>query len=132
MITEIVAPIVTGVSVSLIVFFVTRYFASTQAKKSAEIERKETERAETAKRNSEKIDDLTDLTMAMAQHKIVTIGNAYIKQGVVTANEVALIKAIYEPYHKRGGNGIAKEIVDEVDKLPFVADDGGKHAEIKK
>lgn len=132
MITEIITPVITGVSVSLIVFFVTRYFASTQAKKSAEIERKETERAETAKRNSEKIDDLTDLTMAMAQHKIVTIGNAYIKQGVVTANEVALIKAIYEPYNKRGGNGIAREIVEEVDKLPFVADDGGKHAEIKK
>lgn len=123
MILAIMTPIITGVSVSLIVFFVTRYFASTQAKKAAEIERKETERAETAKKNSDKIDALTELCKATAQHKIIVIGNEYLRQGAVTSSEKAVLEDIYNPYKALGGNSIAKAVMDEVEKLPVVAEE---------
>ena len=125
MITEIVAPIITGVSVSLIVFFVTRYFASIQAKKAAEIERKESERLNTAKMNADKIDALTRLTKAMAQHKIVTIGNNMIAQKVVTTSEKAMLEDIYKAYHESPlyGNGLGETVMEVVEKLPVVADE---------
>lgn len=112
-------PIITGVAVSLIVFFVTKYYSSVQAQKSVEMERKETERLETAKRNSEKIDDLTNLTMALAKHKILVIGSSCIKKGSITSGEKGILESIYEIYEKRGGNGTGKVIMQEVDKLPL-------------
>ena len=123
MILTIMTPIITGVAVSLIVFFVTRYYSAVQAKKAAEMERKETDRLETAKKNSDKIDALTDLCKATAQHKIITIGNAYIKQGVITASEKAVLEDIYRPYKALGGNSIAKSVMEEVERLPVVAEE---------
>ena len=122
MITTILTPIITGVSVSLIVFFVTRYYAAIHAKKEAEIERKETERAETAKKNSEKIDALTKLCCATAQHKIITISNEYIRHGNVTSREKQILMDIYEPYHQLGWNNYAEAAVAEVEKLPVTAE----------
>lgn len=123
MILTIMTPIITGVAVSLIVFFVTRYYSAVQAMKAAEMERKETDRLETAKKNSDKIDALTDLCKATAQHKIITIGNAYIKQGVITASEKAVLEDIYRPYKALGGNSIAKSVMEEVERLPVVAEE---------
>lgn len=115
--------ICTGVAVSLIVFFVTRFYSSTQAKKAAEMERKEAKRVSIAQKNSDKIDALTELTKATAQHKIVTIGNAYLAQKAITTNEKTMLEDIYEPYRKLGGNGLAKTIMDEVEKLPVVVEE---------
>lgn len=123
MLAGIISPIITGVTVSLVVFFVTRYYSAIQAKKSAEMERKETERLETAKRNSDKIDALTELCKATAQHKIIVIGNEYIKAGVVTASERGVLRDIYKPYKALGGNSIAKAVMDEVEHLPVVAEE---------
>lgn len=115
--------ICTGVAVSLIVFFVTRFYSSTQAKKAAEMERREAERAETARKNSEKIDALTSLCCATAQHKIITIGNEYIKQGAITSREKEILEDIYEPYAQLGWNHYAEAVVKEVRKLPLVVEE---------
>lgn len=123
MIMGILTPIITGVAVSLIVFFVTRFYSSTQAKKAAEMERREAERAETARKNGEKIDALTSLCCATAQHKIITIGNEYIKQGAITSREKEILEDIYEPYAQLGWNHYAEAVVKEARKLPLVVED---------
>lgn len=119
----IIMPIVEGVAISLIVFFVTRYYSQVQAKKTAELEHKEAERLNTAKMNSDKIDALTNLCKATAQHKIIMIGNEYLKQGAITSSEKAVIEDIFRPYRALGGNSIAKAVMDEVEKLPVVAEE---------
>lgn len=123
--SNIVTPVCTGVAVSLIVFFVTRFYSSKQSKKAAEIERKEQLRLIEEKKNAEKIDALTELSKAMAQHKIVTIGNQLIAQKVVTASEKAILEEIYEPYSGKTlkGNSFAKAVMEEVEKLPIVAEE---------
>lgn len=123
---SMITSICTGVAVSLIVFFVTRFYSQAQAEKAAEMERKEAERAETAKRDSEKIDALTSLCCATAQHKIITISNEYIQQGVVTSRERQILMDIYEPYSSLGWNNYAEAAVDVVKKLPVVPEGGEK------
>ena len=120
---SVVTPVCTGVAVSLIVFFVTRFYSSKQAKKTAEIERKEQLRLIEEKRNSDKIDALTELCKATAQHKIIEIGNEYLKQGTITSSEKAILEDIYKPYKALGGNSVAKAVMEEVEKLPVVAEE---------
>ena len=123
MIISIMTPIITGVAVSLIVFFVTRYYSEARAKKDAELERKEAERLSTQQKNGETLSALVELSKATAQHKIIVIGNEYLKQGAITTGEKAVLEDIYKPYHALGGNSIAKAMMDEVEKLPVVAEE---------
>lgn len=120
---DLLTPICTGVAVSLIVFFVTKYYSMKQAKKEAEIEQRENDRINIAKQNSDKIDDLTELCLSIAQHVIITIGNEYLKQGAITSKEKAIFDEIYEPYKHRGGNSYGKAIKELVDKLPRVVEE---------
>lgn len=122
MITAILTPICTGVTVSLIVFFITRYYSVVQNKKAAEIEREERTRITEEKLTTAKINALAELSKAMAQKSIVELGERYITQGCVTTSELTLIETIYEPYHKEplDGNHLAHNIMQVVRKLPLV------------
>lgn len=115
----------TGVAVSLIVFFVTRYYSDRQAKKAAEMEHKEAERLAEVKANREKIDAIAELSVATAQIRIMQLGEKYLTAGCVTTVEKTIIQGIYEPYKRLGGNGIAENIMAEVEKLPVVVEEGG-------
>ena len=48
------------------------------------------------------------------------IGLSYIDRGCVTQDEYENLRVyLYEPYERMGGNGSAKRIMQEVDKLPI-------------
>ena len=45
---------------------------------------------------------------------------SYIDRGCVTQDEYENLRVyLYEPYERMGGNGSAKRIMQEVDKLPI-------------
>lgn len=61
---------------------------------------------------------VTAMLMAMTQDRIVWLGKRYIEYGHVSAWDKAMLHALYDPYRAAGGNHYAREIVEEVDKLP--------------
>ena len=60
------------------------------------------------------------LLLGLAQDRIVHLGKTYIKRGDITKDEFeTLHDALYTPYREMGGNGVAKRVMDEVEKLPI-------------
>lgn len=68
----------------------------------------------------DKKDAKTQLLVGIAHDRIIWLGMAYIERGYITKDEYEnLIRYLYEPYAALGGNGSAKRIVNEVNKLPI-------------
>ena len=63
-------------------------------------------------KKSEQKDVKTEMLIGLAHDRIMYLGMSYIDRGCVTQDE-------YEPYERMGGNGSAKRIMQEVDKLPI-------------
>ena len=63
--------------------------------------------------------DLTSkMLIGLAHERIVTLGMEYIKRGSITKDEYEDLRDyLYKPYEALGGNGSAKRIMLEVDKL---------------
>jgi hypothetical protein len=62
----------------------------------------------------------TRLMMGLAYVQITTIGLQYIDRGSVTKDEYEdLDTYFYQPYVALGGNGTAKRIMQEVQRLPL-------------
>ena len=60
------------------------------------------------------------MLVGLAHDRIVYIGIQYIERGYITRDEYEnLHDYLYVPYSKLGGNGSAKRVMDEVDKLPI-------------
>ena len=58
------------------------------------------------------------MLVGLAHDRIVYIGMQYIERGYITRDEYEnLHDYLYVPYSKLGGNGSAKRVMDEVDKL---------------
>ena len=56
----------------------------------------------------------------LGHDRICYLGEDYIKRGYITKNEYEnLHDYLYLPYKALGGNGTAKKIIDEVNKLPL-------------
>lgn len=56
----------------------------------------------------------------LAHDRICYLGEVYIKQGWVSKDDYEnLHDYLYLPYTQLGGNGTAKRIMQEVDKLPL-------------
>lgn len=68
-------------------------------------------------------DARTKLLIGLAHDRIVTLGMQYIERGYITKNEYEdLSHYLYEPYTELGGNGSAKRVMTEVQRLPIRAD----------
>lgn len=73
----------------------------------------------------------THLMMGLAYVQITTIGLQYIERGSVSKDEYEdLDTYFYQPYVALGGNGTAKRIMQEVQRLPFRPN--YSHAEISR
>lgn len=63
------------------------------------------------------------MLIGLAHDRIMYLGMSYIDQGYVTQDEYENLRVylyeLYEPYERMGGNGSAKRIMQEVDKLPI-------------
>ena len=71
-------------------------------------------------RRSEKKDIQTEMLIGLGHDRIMFLGMTYIDRGYITKDEYEnLYEYLYKPYEKLGGNGSAKRIMAEVDKLPI-------------
>lgn len=60
----------------------------------------------------------SEALMAIAQDRIVFLGEEFLKQGWINVADHASLIRMADAYKALGGNGIVKDIMDEVDKLP--------------
>ena len=68
----------------------------------------------------EKKDVKTEMLIGLGHDRIMYMGMAYIERGYITSDEYEnLYEYLYKPYEKMGGNGSAKRIMNEVNKLPI-------------
>ena len=71
------------------------------------------------KRNENK-DAKSRMLIGLAHDRIIFLGMTYIERGWVTQDEYEnLYEYLYKPYEEMGGNGSAKRIMTEVNKLPI-------------
>lgn len=60
----------------------------------------------------------TEMLIGLGHDRIISLGMTYIERGWITQDEYEnLSEYLYTPYAKMGGNGSAKRIMNEVDKL---------------
>lgn len=65
-------------------------------------------------------DAKTDMLKGLGHDRIMFLGMSYIDRGYITQDEYEnLYQYLYRPYEKLGGNGSAKRVMQEVDKLPI-------------
>ena len=57
--------------------------------------------------------------LALLHNEIYQLCHKYISQGYVTTHQYKNLIVLYEPYIALGGNGTAKALKEEVDKLPI-------------
>lgn len=56
----------------------------------------------------------------LGHDRICYLGECYIKRGYITKDEYEnLHDYLYLPYKALGGNGTAKKVIDEINKLPL-------------
>ena len=68
----------------------------------------------------EKKDAKTQMILGLGHDRIVNQGMIFIKRGWLTQDEYEnLHDYLYVPYEKMGGNGSAKKIMAEVERLPI-------------
>lgn len=64
----------------------------------------------------------------LAHDRILYLGDKYIRRGRITMDEYENLKTyLYEPYEALGGNGSAKKIMTEVEKLAIESRKSQKH-----
>lgn len=68
----------------------------------------------------EKKDAKSRMLIGLAHDRIMYLGMTYIERGSISRSEYEnLHDYLYLPYAEMGGNGSAKRIMDEVDRLPI-------------
>ena len=71
------------------------------------------------KRNESK-DIKTQMLIGLAHDRIIFLGMSCIERGWISQDEYEnLYEYLYKPYEKMGGNGSAKRVMTEVNKLPI-------------
>lgn len=71
-------------------------------------------------RKAQKKDDLTRLILGLGHDRIIHLCVKYIKRGYITKDEYEdLMKYLFDPYTKLGGNGTAERLITEVKSLPI-------------
>ena len=68
----------------------------------------------------ERKDVKNEMLVGLAHDRILYLGMIYVERGYITQDEYEnLHDYLYVPYEKMGGNGSAKRVMNEVDKLPI-------------
>ena len=71
------------------------------------------------KRNENK-DAKSRMLLGLAHDRIIFLGMTYIERGWITQDEYEnLHEYLYKPYEEMGGNGSAKRVMTEVNRLPI-------------
>ena len=81
-------------------------------------------------KGNETVKAQSDMLMGLGHDRIVYLGASYLQRGYITQDEYEnLHDYLYKPYTALGGNGTAKKIMAEVEKLPLRKEGGKDHAE---
>lgn len=68
----------------------------------------------------EKKDVKTEMLIGLGHDRIMYLGMSYVERGFITSDEYEnLYEYLYKPYENMGGNGSARRIMNEVNKLPI-------------
>lgn len=68
----------------------------------------------------ERKDCKSQMLIGLGHDRIISLGLEYIDRGYITQDEYEnLYEYLYKPYEALGGNGSAKRIMNEVNKLPI-------------
>ncbi len=71
-------------------------------------------------KKSDRKDLKTQLLIGLGHDRIIALGMNYISRGWITQEEYEnLNDYLYKPYKEAGGNGSAKKVMAEVEKLPI-------------
>lgn len=69
---------------------------------------------------SEKKDVKTKMILGLGHDRVIFLCKEYINQGYISADDYEnLYDYLYKPYEMMGGNGSAKRLMDQVQKLPI-------------
>ncbi len=75
---------------------------------------------------SERKDVKTKMLVGLGHDRIMWLGMKYIERGWITQDEYEnLYEYLYKPYKAMGGNGSAKRVMQELNKLPIHKNDYG-------
>lgn len=61
---------------------------------------------------------LEDGVRAMLRNDIIALADKYLDEGDIPMHAMETVTAMYDAYHKLGGNGTITKLVDEVKRLP--------------
>ena len=71
-------------------------------------------------KKTDKSDAKSRMLVGLGHDRIVDLGMKYIERGWITQEEYEnLNDYLYKPYEELGGNGSAKRIMQEVNRLPI-------------
>lgn len=68
--------------------------------------------------NNDNMELQNEALMSIAQDRIVWLGEQYIKQGYIYADEAAILIRMANAYKALGGNGLVTEIMEKIKNLP--------------
>ena len=68
----------------------------------------------------ERIEAIEKMVRGLAHAKIVEVGKRYLEQSRITLDDLDEFNHyLYYPYSAMGGNGYAKKVAEEVNKIPL-------------
>lgn len=71
-------------------------------------------------KKNESNDVRSKMLVGLAHDRIIFLGMQYVERGWISQDEYEnLYEYLYQPYEKMGGNGSAKRVMTEVNKLPI-------------
>lgn len=83
-------------------------------------DKKKDGRTEGDKKRDDAMKRQSDMLLGLGHDRIVYLGGCYLDRGYITQDEYEnLHDYLYGPYLKLGGNGTAKKVMAEVERLPL-------------
>lgn len=71
-------------------------------------------------RRADKKDLRTQMLIGLGHDRIIYLGMTYIDRGWITQDEFEnLYDYLYKPYEAMGGNGSARQVIENVKRLPI-------------
>ena len=85
-------------------------------------DKKTDKRQEEYQELSDKIELISDALRGQGHDRIVYLGGRYIQRGGITQDEYDnLYTYLYKPYTALGGNGTAKKVMTDCERLPIIS-----------
>lgn len=76
-----------------------------------------------AKTKSDHNNNSVKLLLTVSRNQLITLGRTYLDRGYITLDEYEEYEAEYRIYSALGGNGLARRVFEQVDKLPMIPND---------